>query len=196
MIALIVIAVVAVLVLVTLARTIRIVPQARAGVIERLGRYNRTLTPGLAIVVPFIDRLRQPVSGDDAVVVETHQLDYVQDVGFVLDAACSRPLLAREDRVIDDPPLLFQLEPDVLRKREVGGMVAVQVAHLPAAELECELAPPSGPRLDARPSSDFLGDPLACCGGLGHGCLLRLRFGSVVGHPTKENRSTSGRFWL
>ena len=55
---LIIIGVVVVLVLVTLARTIRIVPQARAGVIERLGRYNRTLLPGLAIVIPFVDRLR------------------------------------------------------------------------------------------------------------------------------------------
>ena len=58
MIALIVLLVVAVFVLFVLARTIRIVPQARAGVIERLGRYSRTLNPGLAIVVPFIDRLR------------------------------------------------------------------------------------------------------------------------------------------
>ena len=58
MVALIVIIVVAALVLAVLARTIRIVPQARAGVLERLGRYNRTLSPGLAIVVPFIDRLR------------------------------------------------------------------------------------------------------------------------------------------
>src|SRR5487761_546514 len=58
MVALIVIAVVAVLVLIVLARTIRIVPQARAGVIERLGRYHRTLNPGLAIVVPLVDRLR------------------------------------------------------------------------------------------------------------------------------------------
>src|SRR5579864_3953797 len=58
MVALIVIAVVAVLVLVVLARTIRIVPQARAGVVERLGRYHRTLNPGLTIVTPFIDRVR------------------------------------------------------------------------------------------------------------------------------------------
>src|SRR5438552_9483845 len=58
MVALIVILIVAVVVLVTLARTIRIVPQARAGVVERLGRYSRTLTPGLAMAVPFIDRLR------------------------------------------------------------------------------------------------------------------------------------------
>ncbi len=40
------------------ARTVRIIPQARAGVVERLGRYQRTLTPGLGIVVPFIDRVR------------------------------------------------------------------------------------------------------------------------------------------
>src|ERR671927_228048 len=56
--ALIVLLVVAALVLFTLARTIRIIPQARAGVVERLGRYSRTLTPGLTIVVPFIDRVR------------------------------------------------------------------------------------------------------------------------------------------
>src|SRR5437868_8721992 len=92
MIALIVIAVVAVLVLVTLARTIRIVPQARAGVIERLGRYNRTLTPGLAIVVPFVDRLRplidlreqvvsfqpQPVITEDNLVVNIDTVLYFQ----------------------------------------------------------------------------------------------------------------------
>ncbi len=36
----------------------RIIPQARAGVVERFGRYSRTLQPGLTIVVPFIDRVR------------------------------------------------------------------------------------------------------------------------------------------
>jgi regulator of protease activity HflC (stomatin/prohibitin superfamily) len=92
MIALIVIAVVAVLVLFVLARTIRIVPQARAGVVERLGRYHRTLNPGLAIVVPFIDRLRplidlreqvvsfppQPVITEDNLVVNIDTVIYFQ----------------------------------------------------------------------------------------------------------------------
>ena len=55
---LIVLGVVALFVLVTLAKSVRIVPQARAGVVERLGRYSRTLTPGLALVVPFVDRIR------------------------------------------------------------------------------------------------------------------------------------------
>ena len=41
-------------VVITVARTIRIVPQARAGIVERLGRYHRTLNPGLAIVIPFL----------------------------------------------------------------------------------------------------------------------------------------------
>src|SRR6478736_4753215 len=40
------------------ARTVRIIPQAKAGVVERLGRYSRTLNPGLTIVVPFVDRVR------------------------------------------------------------------------------------------------------------------------------------------
>src|SRR3954449_11796565 len=40
------------------AKTIRIIPQARAGVVERLGRYHRTLNPGLTILVPLVDRVR------------------------------------------------------------------------------------------------------------------------------------------
>src|SRR3954468_23614945 len=58
MAALIVLAVVALFVLFVAAKTIRIIPQARAGVVERLGRYSRTLNPGLNIVVPFVDRVK------------------------------------------------------------------------------------------------------------------------------------------
>jgi len=54
---LIALAVIALLALYVLAKSIKIVPQARAGIVERLGRYNRALTPGLAIVVPFVDRI-------------------------------------------------------------------------------------------------------------------------------------------
>src|SRR6202165_3795799 len=58
MVAVIVIVVVVVFALIVAARTIRVIPQARAGVVERLGRYSRTLEPGLTIVTPFIDRVR------------------------------------------------------------------------------------------------------------------------------------------
>src|SRR5438874_13261464 len=92
MVAVIVIAIVAVIVLVILARTIRIVPQARAAVVERLGRYSRTLTPGLVLVVPFIDRVRplidlreqvvsfppQPVITEDNLVVSIDSVIYFQ----------------------------------------------------------------------------------------------------------------------
>src|SRR5213082_2466572 len=92
MVALIVSLVVALFVLVVLARTIRIVPQARAGVIERLGRYSRTLSPGLSIVVPFVDRVRdmvdlreqvvsfapQPVITEDNLVVSIDTVIYFQ----------------------------------------------------------------------------------------------------------------------
>jgi len=40
------------------AKTVRIIPQARAGVVERLGRYSRTLQPGLTIVIPFVDKVK------------------------------------------------------------------------------------------------------------------------------------------
>jgi regulator of protease activity HflC (stomatin/prohibitin superfamily) len=55
---LIVLGVIALFVLFVLWRTVRIIPQARAGIVERLGRYNRTLEAGLAIVIPFIDRVK------------------------------------------------------------------------------------------------------------------------------------------
>jgi regulator of protease activity HflC (stomatin/prohibitin superfamily) len=50
--------VVLVVLLFVVIRSVRIVPQARAGVIERLGRYIRTQGPGLTLLVPFVDRMR------------------------------------------------------------------------------------------------------------------------------------------
>ncbi|HVJ74862.1 MAG TPA: stomatin-like protein [Casimicrobiaceae bacterium] len=43
--------------IVLIAKGIKIVPQQHAWVLERLGRYHATLTPGLTIVVPFVDRV-------------------------------------------------------------------------------------------------------------------------------------------
>jgi regulator of protease activity HflC (stomatin/prohibitin superfamily) len=65
---LIVVAVVVVFALIVAARTIRVIPQARAGVVERLGRYSRTLEPGLTIVTPFIDRVKPLVDLREQVV--------------------------------------------------------------------------------------------------------------------------------
>jgi len=43
--------------IVLIAQAIKIVPQQHAWVLERLGRYHATLTPGLSVVVPFVDRV-------------------------------------------------------------------------------------------------------------------------------------------
>ena len=51
-------AVVALLVVITVMRSVRIVPQARARNVERLGRYRKTLEPGLNFVLPMIDRVK------------------------------------------------------------------------------------------------------------------------------------------
>jgi len=48
--------VLAVIAVIFITRTIKIVPQQTAMVVERLGKYDRTLTPGLKFVVPFIER--------------------------------------------------------------------------------------------------------------------------------------------
>ncbi|MBA3330814.1 MAG: SPFH/Band 7/PHB domain protein [Actinobacteria bacterium] len=61
MASLIVAVVVLLFVVLVLTRAVRIVPQARAGLIERLGRFNRTLDPGLHFLIPFVDRLRRPL---------------------------------------------------------------------------------------------------------------------------------------
>ena len=46
-----------VLAIVFAVKTLKIVPQQHAWVVERLGKYDRTLTPGLNIIIPFIDRV-------------------------------------------------------------------------------------------------------------------------------------------
>jgi regulator of protease activity HflC (stomatin/prohibitin superfamily) len=89
---LIVLIVVAVVVLITLAQGIRIVPQARAGIVERLGRYQRTLDAGLALIVPYVDRVKplidlreqvvsfppQPVITEDNLVINIDTVIYFQ----------------------------------------------------------------------------------------------------------------------
>ncbi|MEO7146684.1 MAG: SPFH domain-containing protein [Terrimesophilobacter sp.] len=87
-----VIIVVAIFVLTILFRAIQIIPQARAGVVERLGKYHKTLMPGLNIVIPLIDRVRplidmreqvvsfppQPVITEDNLVVSIDTVVYFQ----------------------------------------------------------------------------------------------------------------------
>jgi regulator of protease activity HflC (stomatin/prohibitin superfamily) len=74
------------------ARTIVITTQANTAIVERLGKYQRTLSPGLSILVPFVDRVRtrvdmreqvarfppQPVITEDNLVVSIDTVVYFQ----------------------------------------------------------------------------------------------------------------------
>ncbi|WP_369076772.1 SPFH domain-containing protein, partial [Paractinoplanes rishiriensis] len=60
--------VIVVFAIVTLLRSVRIVPQQRMDVVERLGKYKRTLSPGLNLLVPFVDAVRSKVDMREQVV--------------------------------------------------------------------------------------------------------------------------------
>src|ERR1700692_639882 len=80
------------LVIAVISRSVRIIPQAMAGIVERFGRYHRTLQAGLNMVTPFVDRLRplidlreqvvsfppQPVITEDNLVVNIDTVIYFQ----------------------------------------------------------------------------------------------------------------------
>jgi regulator of protease activity HflC (stomatin/prohibitin superfamily) len=88
----VVLALVALTAVVTIAKAVRVVPQATAVLVERLGRYSRTLEPGLHFLIPFIDRARavvdlreqvvsfppQPVITSDNLVVNIDTVIYFQ----------------------------------------------------------------------------------------------------------------------
>jgi regulator of protease activity HflC (stomatin/prohibitin superfamily) len=75
-----------------LSRTYRIVPQQRVGIIQRLGKYHRSASAGLAVVVPFIDKMLpyldlreqvvsfqpQPVITSDNVTINVTSVIYYQ----------------------------------------------------------------------------------------------------------------------
>ncbi|MBX6387695.1 MAG: SPFH/Band 7/PHB domain protein [Frankia sp.] len=122
---LIAVLVVAIAVLIFITRSIKIVPQARAVVVERLGRFHRVLGPGLAIVVPVIDRIReridlreqvvtfppQPVITEDNLVVGIDTVIYFQ----VTDPRAATYEIANYIRAIE------QLTVTTLRN-VIGGM--------------------------------------------------------------------------
>ena len=90
--ALIATVVVAVVAVALVASTIKVVPQAHARIVERLGRYHRTLNAGLAFVIPVVDKVRsrvdlreqvvsfppQPVITEDNLVVSIDSVIYFQ----------------------------------------------------------------------------------------------------------------------
>jgi regulator of protease activity HflC (stomatin/prohibitin superfamily) len=61
-------AVVVLIVLITVVRSVRIIPQARARNVERFGRYRKTLEPGMNFIIPGIDRVKKEIDLREQVV--------------------------------------------------------------------------------------------------------------------------------
>ncbi len=88
----VIVALLAIFIIVAIARSVRIVPQAVALIVERLGRYNSTMYAGLHFLIPFVDRVRagvdlreqvvsfppQPVITSDNLVVSIDTVIYFQ----------------------------------------------------------------------------------------------------------------------
>ena len=91
-ISLIVTIIIVILVIVVLIRSVKVIPQAQAAVIERLGRYSRTGSAGLVWMIPFMDKIRaridlreqvvsfppQPVITEDNLTVSIDTVVYFQ----------------------------------------------------------------------------------------------------------------------
>ena len=75
----IILLVIAAVVVVVLAKAVRVVPQASVFVIERLGRYTKTLEPGLHVLTPFLDKVRARVDIREQVVAFAPQLTITRD---------------------------------------------------------------------------------------------------------------------
>ncbi len=82
-----VLVVLAIVVVITLYQGIKIVPQGEEWVVEKLGRFSRTLRPGLNFIVPFIERVRQRVSTRDIILDIPQQEVITRDNAVILTNA-------------------------------------------------------------------------------------------------------------
>ena len=79
-------AIVALLVVIVVLRSVRIIPQARARNVERFGRYRRTLEPGMNFIIPVIDRVKKEIDLREQVVAFAGAPVITEDnVGVLID---------------------------------------------------------------------------------------------------------------
>jgi len=89
---------------VTLYKGIRIVPQGQEWIVERLGRFHKTLKPGLNIIIPFIDSIRAKISTRDII------MDIPQQEVITKDNAVIRTNAVAFVRVTNPKDALYGVE--------------------------------------------------------------------------------------
>jgi len=82
-----IVTILAILVVITLYKGINIVPQGEEWVVERLGKFSRTLTPGLNLIVPYIDAIRQKITTRDIILDIPQQEVITKDNAVILTNA-------------------------------------------------------------------------------------------------------------
>jgi len=81
------IAILAIVVLVALTKSVTIIHQAEKGIVERFGRYKETLDPGLRFLMPFVDSLRARIDMRETVLdIEPQAVITKDNVGITVDA--------------------------------------------------------------------------------------------------------------
>jgi regulator of protease activity HflC (stomatin/prohibitin superfamily) len=92
--------VLAFLIIVTLAKGINIVPQGQEWVVERLGKFSRTLKPGLNIIIPFIERIRAKISTRDIILDIPQQEVITKDNAVIVTNAVTFIRVTRPEHAL------------------------------------------------------------------------------------------------
>jgi regulator of protease activity HflC (stomatin/prohibitin superfamily) len=92
--------VLAFLVVVTLAKGINIVPQGQEWIVERLGKFSRTLKPGLNIIIPFIERIRAKISTRDIILDIPQQEVITKDNAVIVTNAVTFIRVTRPEHAL------------------------------------------------------------------------------------------------
>jgi regulator of protease activity HflC (stomatin/prohibitin superfamily) len=72
---------------ITLAKGVRIVPQGEEWIVERLGKYNGTLLPGLNIIIPYLDRVAYKLVTKDIILDVQEQEVITRDNAVIVTNA-------------------------------------------------------------------------------------------------------------
>lgn len=84
----------------TVFKGVRIVPQGYKWVVQRLGKYNQTLEPGLTLIIPFIDRVAYKVTTKDIVLDIPSQEVITRDNVVIIANAVAYINILRPDKAV------------------------------------------------------------------------------------------------